>query len=142
MVPLIVELRAEGEHLYGTIITEGRASADRRELFVRGAVQWPSDGIRIKDGHDGPELARAHPHRTEGGELRIRAKATSAIRAAVESGKRYMSVEFRALSETMTDSGIREITAAMVDAAALVADPSYRQTSAEVRDRNRKWVYL
>ncbi|MYI70833.1 MAG: hypothetical protein F4103_19575 [Boseongicola sp. SB0673_bin_14] len=56
------------------------------------------------------------------------------LREAVEGGKRYMSVEFRALDESETDSGIREIARALLVGAAVVSSPSYRQTGAEIRD--------
>ncbi len=108
--------------LRGVILTEGRAaSGGRAELFAPGSVVWPSDGIGILTEH------RAT------GEIRVEARATDAIRRAVDvAGRRYMSVEFHAQEERTTAGGVREVLRAMVDAAALVCSPEYDVTSAEI----------
>ena len=46
-----------------------------------------------------------------------------------------MSVEFHALEERTTAGGVREVLRALVPSAALVADPEYDTTEAEVRRR-------
>ena len=55
-----------------------------------------------------------------------------------------MSVEFVALRESRTAAGVRELTRAFVDGAALTteAEAEYAQTHAEVRTRRRPplWV--
>jgi len=139
-----VELRQEGEHLHGIVLQEGRAAkGGRAEVFAPGSLEWPSGGMAILDGHRGAELARAMPERRADGAITVTAPATGAIRAAIEGGKRFMSVEFRALSETVTAGGVREITRALADAAALVSRPEYFETGAEVRDagpRFRRWL--
>ena len=131
---LTVEVREEGGELHGTILQEGRAaSGGRAEVFAPGSVTWPAEGVGILAGHRGAELARAYPHRDKDGRITVRAQASDAIKATIASGKRFMSVEFRALDERTTKGGIREILRAFVDAAALVAKPEYDTTSAEVR---------
>jgi len=143
--PLLVavELREEGEALHGVIIQEGRAATGgRAEVFAPNSVEWPSGGIAILDGHGGTELGRAMPSRGETGEIRISTPATDAIRAAIRAGRRFMSVEFRALAERTTRGGVREVLRAMVDAAALVANPEYDTTAAEVRDAPRRRIWL
>ena len=72
----------------------------------------------------------------------VEAEATPAIRAAVEGGKRYMSVEFMAIEERTTQGGVREILSAFVPRAALVDRPEYDSTSAEVRSKRRRRVWL
>ncbi|MXY79126.1 MAG: hypothetical protein F4Y94_05440 [Chloroflexi bacterium] len=67
--------------------------------------------------------------------IRIEAPATPAIREAVAGGKRFMSVEFVSLEERTTAGGIREIVRALVPDVALVTDPEYGQTAAELRQR-------
>jgi len=129
---LTVELRESGGEFRGVILQEGRASSDRRELFTPGATAWPASGIRILAGHRGAVLATAVPERGAGGEITVTAPATPQLREAVRS-RPHMSVEFHAIRESRTASGIREVERAFVDAAALVASPSYPQTSAEVR---------
>ena len=129
-----MRIRTEGEELHGVILQEGRAaSGGRAEVFVPGSVSWPTEGVRILDEHRGPALTKAFPTRDAEGRIKIRARATAAIRAAVAAGKKYMSIEFRCQEERMTKGGVREVMRAFVDAAALVANPEFDTTSAEVR---------
>ena len=132
-----VEIRESdgGPHLYGVLIQEGRAARRRREVFAPGAVEWPADGVGILTRHHGKPEARAVPVREADGRITIKARVTDAIRAAVEAGRRFMSVEFLSLREGRTEGGIREITRALVPDVALVAEPEYAQTAAEVRQR-------
>ena len=74
----------------------------------------PSEGVEIAPAHDAGTEARAHPVRGGNGELRITARATEALRAAVQAGAKFMSVEFHALEERITAAGVREILRAMV----------------------------
>ena len=136
---LTTEIREEGGELHGTILQEGRAaSGGRAEVFAPGSVTWPSDGVGILLEHRGSAAVRAFPHRTELGEIRVRAKANEAVREAIASGKRYMSIEFHAIEERTTKAGVREILRAHVPAAALVDSPEYDTTSAEVRSKIAK----
>ena len=139
---VVVEVREQGGELHGVILQEGRAaSGGRREVFAPGSLTWPSDGIAIRTDHRGPAETRAFPHRDQKGNIRIRARATAAIRAAVEAGKKWMSIEFRALEERTTQGGVRELLRVFVEGAALVADPEYDVTAAEVRSRRRRiWL--
>ena len=133
------EVRAEGGDLHGVIVQEGRAaSGGRAEVFAPGSISWPAEGVAILTEHLGEPETRAFPHRAPNGEIRIRARATEAIKAAIAAGKRSMSVEFRALDERRTKGGIREILRAFVDAAALVENPEYDSTAAELRSRRRR----
>ena len=61
---------------------------------------------------------RAYPHRDQLGRINVRAQATAAIKDAISAGKRFMSVEFRAIDERTTKAGVREILSAFVDKAA------------------------
>ncbi len=140
---LTIEVREDGGNLHGTILQEGRASSGgRSEVFAPGSVSWPGDGIDIRTEHRGQSQGKAFPHRTPNGELQIRATATEAIRAAIKSGKRYMSVEFHPIEERTVQGGIREILKAIVMGAALVANPEYDSTSAELRAKKRPRVWL
>ena len=135
--------RAENREpeLHGVMLTEGRAaSGGRAELFVPGSVSWPTDGVEIAPHHDLPSETRAHPVRQADGRLTLRTRATDALRQAVESGSRYMSVEFHALRERRTQAGVREILSALVVRAALEKTPEYDTTAAEVRSKQgRRW---
>jgi len=133
-----IEIRdAEGgPHLHGVLIQEGRAaSGGRREVFAPGSVEWPSAGVGILTAHRAPPEVRAVPVRESDGRISIRARATDPIREAVQAGKKWMSVEFHALRERTTRGGVREVLQALVPRVALVADPEYDTTTAEVRRR-------
>ena len=136
-----VELREtdKGPRLHGVIIAEGRAATGgRAELFAPGSVVWPNEGVAIKIGHGGKRAATAHPARHPSGEIRISAPATPAMVEAVVGGRDGLSVEFLALREQRTAGGVREISRALVDAAALVSQPEYSQARAELRSKKRK----
>ena len=135
-----VELReAEGQRrLHGCLLQEGRVASHRAELFAPGACQWPAEGVEILTEHRGRSEARTLPTRQPDGSIVIDAAASPGMIAAVESGRRFMSVEFHALAETRNASDIREIQAALIVAGALTDDPEYQQTSAELRDRSRR----
>lgn len=111
-------------------------------MFTPGSLVWPSDGIAILTEHHGRPETRAVPERAPNGEIRIAARATPAVFAAVNAGRRFMSVEFNALEETRTAGGVREIQRAMVSAAALTDSPEYQQARAELRDRDEVRVWL
>ena len=137
------EIREDGEHLHGVMVQEGRAaSGGRRELFAPGSVQWPSTGVSILTEHLGSPETVAHPVRETDGRISLRTRATDAIRQAVAAGKRFMSVEFRSVEERTTAGGVREILSAFVPAVALVSNPEYDTTAAEVRERGRRRVWL
>ena len=139
-----VECRASesGPVLRGVLLREGTAArGGRAELFTPGALTWPADGVDVRLVHLGPAETRAAVER-DGTEVRITAPATPAIFAAVEAGRRFLSVEFHALAETRTAGGVRETARARVAGAALVPNPEYGGTAAEVRSRRRRWVYV
>ena len=141
VVPVEVREADDGPKLRGTILQEGRAAqGGRAELFSPFSVVWLSDGIALLGEHRGAELARAVPTRDADGSLRIETPATPAILEAFATRK-FFSVEFKALQEVRTKGGVREITRALVESAALVASPEYKQASAEVRSsRRRVWL--
>ena len=124
-----VELRESdgGPTLHGTVLQEGRAAqGGRAELFIPFSAVWPSDGIALLGEHRGVELARAVPTRAADGSLRIETPATPAILEAYATRK-FFSVEFHAISEVRTAGGVREITRALVESAAMVSSPEYVQ---------------
>ena len=142
VVPVELREASEGPLLRGVVLQEGRAAqGGRAEVFAPLACCWPSNGIALLAEHRGSELARAVPTRDADGSLRIETRATPAILEAFATRK-YFSVEFHALQEVRTAGGVREITRALVDAAALVSTPEYLQASAEIRDRNRRKYWL
>ena len=119
-----------------------RLPAAGRSCSPPQSVVWPSDGVAILPEHHGAVETRAVPTREPDGTIRIAARAMPAIFAAVQAGRRSMSVEFTALDEIRTAGGVREIRRAMVSAAALTDRPEYSQTRAEVRERPEVRVWL
>ena len=138
-----VEIReADGDapRLHATLIVEGSAArGGRAEVFRLGALDWPSNGVAIRAEHLGAPETRAVPVRQPDGSIRIAARATPALVAAYNAGKRAMSIEFRSVREETTAAGIREIQAALLDGAALVKTPEYDGTAAEIRSRRFRW---
>ena len=98
-VPLEIRESDEGEHLVGVVVQEGRAGTARQELFAPQSLIWPAEGIPVRTTHLQGEVGRAIPTRHSGGEIRIRLKATPAIRSAYESGKRFLSAQSSSPSE-------------------------------------------
>lgn len=137
-----IELREGTGTLSATILTEGRAANSLRELFLLGACTWPTDGVLLRAAHlrdEGSQIVFPTRHNNE---IHVNCTPTPEIRAAVENGARFMSVEFHALAETRTESGIREIARAMIVGAATVRNPVYKSTRAELRERREIDRYL
>ena len=140
-----VEIREtdDGPRLIATVIQEGRAAAGgRAELFAPGSVTWPADGIEIRTRHHGPAEIRAVPVRQSNGEIQIAVRASPSVVEAVRAGRDAMSVEFHCLKENRTAGGVREIVRALVDAASLTDNPEYPATSAEIRSKRSRQIWL
>ena len=144
-----LEIRASdaGPQLHATIVQEGRASTGhRRELFTPGSVQWPAEGIGLLLRHHGEPEVRAIPSRHDDGRIIVSTPATPALFRAVNEGKRFASVEFFALEERTTATGIREVLRALVTGATVTDSPEYDSTRAEIREdadddeRARLWL--
>ena len=129
-----LELRQEGRELVGVIVQEGRAATGgRAELFSPNSVTWPADGIDILPEHRAAGEVKVIPEREDDGRISIRAAATDALRRAYAEGRKYLSVEFHAVSAVHTRGGVREIQKALVLAAAMVKTPEYNMAVAEIR---------
>ena len=138
-----VEIREadNGPMLHGVLIQEGRAASVRPEVFAPGSLVWSATGISIRAKHLGAEDSRAIPTRETNGEIRIAAPASAAILAAYNEGRKFLSIEFHAVQETRSKSGVREIQKAYLPGAAMVSDPEYKMATAEIRSTQRKvWL--
>ena len=142
-----LEIRESGDasRIHGIIVQEGRAATGgRAEVFAPLSVVWPSDGIGILTEHLGAMEARAVPQRENNGEIKIEAILTPNIREAFESGRKFLSVEFRSEQESRTAGGVREITRAFVSDVAMVLKPEYEMARSELRYKSaqkKKKVY-
>ena len=124
--------------LVGTLLRYEERARDRREVFARGALAWPADGILINEQHNRQApILRAIPY-LDGDEVKIDAPvpnttrgrdAVTNIREGVWTG---LSVEFHSRSEGRRGN-LREIRSAFLGAAALVDSGSYAGAKVEVR---------
>ena len=145
ITPIPIEFRDSdtGPRLTGVIVPEGRAArAGRAELWAPGSASWGSEGIALRAEHRGAEVGRALPVRHSDGTIRISAKATPELRSAFDAGRTFLSVEFHSLAEVRTAGGVREVQRAFIEAAALVPNPEYGGTKAEVRSQAEVLVWL
>ena len=134
-VTFAIETRSSqtGPRLVGVALTEGiPADGGRAEVFQPGAVDWPSTGVALRTVHHGAEECRAIPTR-DGNVIRIDAPCTPALHSAVQSGARYMSLEFHSVAEHRTAGGVRSIEKALMMGACVVREPEYLDTRVEVR---------
>ena len=128
--------------LVGVLMTYEKRAADRRELFKRGALRFPPGGIIINEQHQrGAPILRAVPI-VDGDTVRIDAMlpdtqrgrdAATNLKEGVLTG---LSVEMYPEAETM-QNGIRVIQRAFAPRAGLVDDPSYSDSTAEVRNQDQ-----
>ena len=133
------ETRSGPGRLVGRILTYGQRAVDRAELFERGALTWPADGVVLNRQHTrGAPIMRVQPTQV-GDELRIDQALPDTVAgrdAATEirSGLlRGLSVSFQAARQSFA-GGVRRISSAAMTAVAVVDDPSY-DAPVEVRAR-------
>ena len=132
--------------MFGTLIRYGEVASDRRELFMPGALYWPTDGILVREMHNRqapivrvvPEVRgnlvvidAPLPDTTRGRDMAV------GIRERIYSG---LSVEFAAEREDVQD-GIRRIHRAALRGAGLVDDPAYAGSRVEVRGKRRRALW-
>ena len=141
------ESRDSPGRIAGTLLRYNEVASDRREVFSRGALTWPADGILINEQHNRQApILKAIPYE-DGDEVRIDAPvpnttrgrdAVTNIRAGVWTG---LSVEFHSRAEGRRGN-LREIRSALLGGAALVDLSSYGGSKVEVRAKSeaRAWT--
>lgn len=144
------ETRESPGMLSGVLITYGQRARNLPELFEHDAFHWRDDGIVIRELHppkdsrgrpiiSTPPIMRAMPY-LEGRELRINAPLPNTARGrdVAESMKGPLplygglSVEFAAEKQA-NRNGLRVISRAFLDGAALVLRAEYTDSTVEVR---------
>ena len=143
------ETRRGPGRLVGRILTYGERARDRAELFERGALSWPADGVVLNRQHvRNLPIMRVVPIERDG-ELRIDQPlpdtsagrdAAAEVRAGLLTG---LSVSFQSVRQSFA-GGVRRIQSAAMTAVGLVDSPSY-DAPVEVRQRRegerhrRRW---
>ena len=130
--------RESAGRLTGVLLRYGEVARDRKEVFARGSLSWPAEGIVINEQHNRQApILRAIPF-LDGDEVKIDAPVPSTqrgrdaitnIREGVYSG---LSIEFASRSEGRRGN-LREIRSAFLGAAALVDTGAYSSARVEVR---------
>ena len=143
-----LELRAEGRRLVGPAIRYGEISPSHRERFEPGAFALDDGRTRWLDvGHD-PERVIAYtggglelsdgPHALEVSATLPRIPAADRALADIQAGRlKGFSVEFHAKGERR-ESGIRVVERADLVGVGLVGNPSYQNSTVEVRARGAR----
>ena len=142
------ESRQSPGRLLGTLLTYEVRAKDRPEIFIRGALVWPENGITLNLQHDRRQLiARTLPF-LDGDEVKISTQlpdtgmgrdVATMVREKIITG---LSAEFYAQEEGRRGL-LREIRRATLQAAGLVDAPSYGGSKVEVRSqsgRRRYWL--
>ena len=124
--------------LAGTLLRYEEVAQDRKEVFARGALTWPENGILVNWQHDRQKpILRAVPF-IDGDAVKIDAQipntalgrdAVTNIREGVFSS---LSVEFHSRAEGRRGN-LREIRSAFLGAAGLVDTGAYAGAKVEVR---------
>ena len=128
--------------LVGVLMPYGERAKDRAEVFERGSLTWPSEGLVLRRQHNRQQpILKFIPVEVEG-KLTINAEIPSTAAgsdcvAEIRSGLLgSLSVEFRAVKQTFV-GGIRRISEAILSGAGLVDEGSFSGATATVEARER-----
>ena len=147
-----VEMRADDAlaspgRLTGVLMTYGERAGDRAEMFEAGALRWPDNGVVLRRQHQrGAPIMRVIPE-VRGRDVVIDTPLpdTTAGRDTAREVRDGLlpglSVEFRATGQRYA-GGVRRISGAILTGAGLVDDPSYPGSTVEVRQRERRRLWL
>ena len=126
--------------LTGVLMPYDKRAGDRPEMFERGALYWPDEGVVLREQHNRAAPITRFVPEDAGAEVRISVPLPDTARgrdaaALVRNGTlRGLSVEFKSEQEERR-AGLRVITRARLLGAGLVDDPSYT-APVEVRGRS------
>ena len=128
-------------HLVGTLLEYEKRAVDRAEVFTRGALQWPDNGIILNLSHDRKQPVIRFTPEVRDNEVLVDVALPDTSRGRdaatmIRNGTlRGLSVEFVAKSDRVVN-GVREVRQAKLTGAALVDDASYGN-AVEVRDQGK-----
>ena len=134
------ETRQSPGRLTGTLLTYEVRAADRPEIFRRGSLRWPENGVLVREQHNRQApIVRVIPY-LDGDAVKVdtalpnTARGRDAVTNIREGVLGGLSVEFYAEDEGRR-GGLREIRRALLGGAGLVDAPSYAGSTVEVRAR-------
>ena len=141
-----IEYRADDSRLspgriFGTLLSYETRAKDRSEVFGRGALSWPADGVVLNLSHDRKQpVTRFTPEQRDATvivdvELPDTSQGRDAATLVKNGTLKGLSIEFRALKQEHA-GGVRRILSAQLLGAGLVDDASYGN-QVELRRRNR-----
>ncbi len=141
-----IEYRADDSRLspgriFGTLLNYETRAKDRSEVFGRGALSWPADGVVLNLSHDRKQpVTRFTPEQRDAAvvvdvALPDTAQGRDAATLVKNGTLKGLSIEFRALKQEHA-GGVRRILSAQLLGAGLVDDASYGN-QVELRRRNR-----
>ena len=137
------DTRTTPGRLKGVLLRYGQRATDRPEMFERGALYWPAQGILINSQHNRQNpILRAIPV-LDGDTVRIDSplpNTTAGRDAGINIRERVLtglSVEFKSEREVYR-GGLRVLQRAYCPRAGLVDSPAYGDSLVEVRER-RYW---
>lgn len=126
--------------IVGELVIYEKQARDRKEIFTRGSLTFPPDGILITEQHNRQApILRATPF-VDGDRVLIDAavpdtqRGRDAVTNVREGVFKGLSIEFQSRSEGRRGA-LREIRAAYVPYASLVDSPSH-DTHVEVRSES------
>ena len=133
------ETRESPGRLTGVLLRYEVRADDRPEMFMRGALYWPPEGVIVNQQHNRQMLITRVVPFLDGDELRIdtalpnttagRDAATN-VREGILTG---LSVEFQSEREGRRN-GLRVISRARLGGMGLVDSSSYKGSTVEVRE--------
>ena len=149
-----IEVREDQERLspgrlVGTLLRYGEVASDRKEVFEPGSLSWPESGIVLNRQHsrkspvmrilpqvvgDRVVLDAALPDTTAGRDIAAEMRADPPLFTG-------LSIEFRSLKQRF-EGGLRKISKAVLSAAAVVDSPAFSGSAVELRQKNRRRVWL
>ena len=134
------ETRASPGRLTGVLLRYEERARDRPEVFRRGSLRWPENGVLVREQHNRQApIVRVIPY-LDGDAVKIdtplpnTARGRDAVTNIREGVLGGLSVEFHAEDEGRRGN-LREIRRALLGGAGLVDSPSYKSSTVEVRAR-------
>ena len=138
--------------LRGVLLTYEERASDRPERFEQGALEWPTDGVVLREMHDRRQPLTRFVPETDGKRVLLKAVLPDTQRArdaaALVRNKTYRGLSVEFFPETETYQGeLRIIRKARLVGAGLVDNPAYSGSQVNIRNKAetpplKAWLYV